>query len=94
MFASVVVLRYDDPICTSSFNRSSYVSRLFTRGMSPFSANIQLTYRIEFRYGFLSENAIFAEKLASEGITFIGPPASAIISMGSKSESKNIMTGS
>ncbi|KAH9056884.1 carbamoyl-phosphate synthase L chain, ATP binding domain-containing protein [Lactarius vividus] len=43
-------------------------------------------------YGFLSENAHFAEKLANEGITFIGPPASAIISMGSKSESKTIMT--
>ncbi|KAH9159765.1 hypothetical protein EDB89DRAFT_2083090 [Lactarius sanguifluus] len=43
-------------------------------------------------YGFLSENANFAEQLANEGITFIGPPASAIISMGSKSESKTIMT--
>ncbi|KAI9459681.1 carbamoyl-phosphate synthase L chain, ATP binding domain-containing protein [Lactarius psammicola] len=43
-------------------------------------------------YGFLSENANFAEQLAREGITFIGPPASAIISMGSKSESKTIMT--
>ncbi|KAF9469625.1 carbamoyl-phosphate synthase L chain, ATP binding domain-containing protein [Collybia nuda] len=42
-------------------------------------------------YGFLSENAIFSEKLAKEGIVFIGPPASAIVSMGSKSESKNIM---
>lgn len=35
-------------------------------------------------YGFLSENATFAERLAQEGITFIGPPASAIVSMGSK----------
>ncbi|KAF8346852.1 3-methylcrotonyl-CoA carboxylase [Amanita rubescens] len=43
-------------------------------------------------YGFLSENAAFAEKLTQEGIVFIGPPASAIISMGSKSESKNIMS--
>lgn len=43
-------------------------------------------------YGFLSENATFAEKLAAEGIVFIGPPASAIVSMGSKSESKNIMS--
>ncbi|KAH9941653.1 carbamoyl-phosphate synthase L chain, ATP binding domain-containing protein, partial [Epithele typhae] len=43
-------------------------------------------------YGFLSENANFAERLAQEGITFIGPPASAIVSMGSKSESKNIMS--
>ncbi|KAI0071208.1 hypothetical protein K474DRAFT_1669253 [Panus rudis PR-1116 ss-1] len=43
-------------------------------------------------YGFLSENATFAERLAQEGIVFIGPPASAIVSMGSKSESKNIMS--
>lgn len=35
-------------------------------------------------YGFLSENAGFAEQLAREGIVFIGPPASAIVSMGSK----------
>ena len=35
-------------------------------------------------YGFLSENAEFAETLAKEGIVFIGPPSSAIVSMGSK----------
>lgn len=38
----------------------------------------------ERSYGFLSENAKFAELLAKEGIVFIGPPTSAIISMGSK----------
>ncbi|KAH9810266.1 carbamoyl-phosphate synthase L chain, ATP binding domain-containing protein [Melampsora americana] len=43
-------------------------------------------------WGFLSERAEFAEKLKAAGITFIGPPSSAIISMGSKSESKEIMT--
>ncbi|EGO31218.1 hypothetical protein SERLADRAFT_344837, partial [Serpula lacrymans var. lacrymans S7.9] len=43
-------------------------------------------------YGFLSENAKFSEQLAEEGIVFIGPPSSAIVSMGSKSESKNIMS--
>ncbi|KAG9324441.1 hypothetical protein KVV02_004461 [Mortierella alpina] len=42
-------------------------------------------------YGFLSENASFAERLAKENITFIGPPGSAMTSMGSKSESKFIM---
>ncbi|CAG8466463.1 11179_t:CDS:10 [Gigaspora margarita] len=42
-------------------------------------------------YGFLSENPNFAERLANEKIIFIGPPASAMISMGSKSESKDIM---
>lgn len=36
------------------------------------------------RYGFLSENAKFAERLAQEGIVFIGPPSTAIVSMGSK----------
>jgi len=42
-------------------------------------------------YGFLSENEEFAEALAANGITFIGPPASAIRSMGSKSEAKKLM---
>ncbi|KAI8457289.1 carbamoyl-phosphate synthase L chain, ATP binding domain-containing protein, partial [Phakopsora pachyrhizi] len=42
-------------------------------------------------WGFLSERAEFAERLKQSGITFIGPPSSAIISMGSKSESKRIM---
>lgn len=42
-------------------------------------------------YGFLSENAAFAEKCKQEGLVFIGPPAQAIIDMGSKSASKQIM---
>lgn len=42
-------------------------------------------------YGFLSENATFAELLSASGIEFIGPPASAIQAMGSKSASKEIM---
>jgi acetyl/propionyl-CoA carboxylase alpha subunit len=35
-------------------------------------------------YGFLSENDAFAARCAEAGITFIGPPAEAIASMGSK----------
>lgn len=42
-------------------------------------------------YGFLSENSEFAEMCEQAGITFIGPPGSAIRAMGSKSESKRIM---
>ena len=41
-------------------------------------------------YGFLSENASFCESLSTEGITFIGPPAFAIESMGDKIASKKI----
>ncbi|TNF02437.1 MAG: ATP-grasp domain-containing protein [Deltaproteobacteria bacterium] len=41
-------------------------------------------------YGFLSENAGFAEKLTSAGITFIGPHVEAIRSMGDKAISKQI----
>ena len=42
-------------------------------------------------YGFLSENTYFAEALEAQGITFIGPPSSAIAAMGSKSAAKAIM---
>jgi 3-methylcrotonyl-CoA carboxylase alpha subunit len=42
-------------------------------------------------YGFLSENADFAEACEREGIVFIGPPASAIRAMGLKSASKALM---
>ncbi|KAF8374420.1 mccc-1, partial [Pristionchus pacificus] len=44
-------------------------------------------------YGFLSENAIFANKCAEAGIVFIGPPAQAITDMGAKDISKRIMQG-
>jgi acetyl/propionyl-CoA carboxylase alpha subunit len=41
-------------------------------------------------YGFLSENARFAERCAAEGLVFVGPSAAAIAAMGSKIEAKRI----
>jgi 3-methylcrotonyl-CoA carboxylase alpha subunit len=42
-------------------------------------------------YGFLAENPEFASACAKAGIVFIGPPASAIHAMGSKSAAKDLM---
>jgi 3-methylcrotonyl-CoA carboxylase alpha subunit len=42
-------------------------------------------------YGFLSENPAFVEACESAGIVFIGPPASAMRAMGSKSAAKALM---
>ena len=42
-------------------------------------------------YGFLSENTDFAAACTAAGLVFIGPPASAIAAMGSKSAAKSLM---
>ena len=42
-------------------------------------------------YGFLSERAPFAEAVTQAGLTFVGPPATAIQAMGDKTEARRRM---
>jgi acetyl/propionyl-CoA carboxylase alpha subunit len=42
-------------------------------------------------YGFLSENAAFAQAVLDAGLTWLGPPPAAIETMGSKLRSKELM---
>ncbi len=45
-------------------------------------------------YGFLAESPEFAERCVAAGLTFVGPPASAMRALGNKASSKRLLAGS
>ena len=85
---SLPVLLADEAYCvgpgpsTESYLRGEAIARL--------AAEIGAD-AIHPGYGFLAENAGFAEQCANHGVRFIGPSISAIAAMGSKLESRKLM---
>lgn len=67
-------------------------SETYLRGELVIAAAIQAgADAVHPGYGFLSENADFAQRVQDAGLTWIGPPVKAIELMGSKVESKKMM---
>jgi acetyl-CoA carboxylase, biotin carboxylase subunit len=56
-----------------------------------FAAQVSGAQAIHPGYGFLSENAGFADRVAAAGLTFIGPSAACIRTMGDKVAAKQAM---
>jgi acetyl-CoA carboxylase biotin carboxylase subunit len=78
----------DEAVCIGpSDSAGSYLN--VTSVMS--AARITHAEAIHPGYGFLAENAHFAEIVAECGLTFIGPSAAAIRLMGNKSEARRTM---
>jgi len=78
----------DESVCIGPpKSRDSYLN--IPRVVS--SAQITNADGIHPGYGFLAENAQFAEACEASGITFIGPPVQAIRSMGDKAVARAMM---
>lgn len=71
------------PSSKSYLNIPNLIAAALTRGATA----------IHPGYGFLSENARFAEICADHKLLFIGPSPQAIVAMGDKSTAKNHATG-
>src|SRR4051812_42084855 len=92
---------YSDPDASAAFVREADVAvglggatpgESYLRGDAVVAAALRVDAdAIHPGYGFLSENAAFAEVVADAGLTWIGPPPSAIAAMGSKTEARDRM---
>ena len=84
---SLAVRLADRAVCVGpAHSRHSYLNAEFIVS----AALSQGADAIHPGYGFLSENAAFAELCESEGIVFVGPPAEAIRKMGDKAMARRM----
>jgi acetyl-CoA carboxylase biotin carboxylase subunit len=80
----------DESVCIGeSYANTSYLN--FTAVIA--AAEITGADAVHPGYGFLAENARFAEIVEECGLTFIGPPPQAIRMMGNKSEARRVIGG-
>ena len=74
----------DESVCIDPINSNSYLN------ISSIMSAVDLTGGEAIHpYGFLSENAKFADVVSKHGIKFIGPNSNLISKMGDKIEAKN-----
>ena len=71
---------FGDPPVSAYLNRGAIIEACIRAGAEA----------VHPGFGFLAENADFAQAVADAGIIFIGPPPSAIRAMGDKLESKRL----